>query len=150
MSNILCLDLGTQMGWALKNADGGMASGSVNLLPDRSMRPGVRFLNMMNWLNSLSKVHEVYFERVCGHKGTHAAHVYGGFMAVLMTWCEQRKAKYKGVLVPHIKRNITDNSKATKAEVIEAVKKLGYEPTDDNEADAIAILRWVENMKEAA
>lgn len=149
MQSILCLDLGTQMGWVLRNADGTMGSGSINLLPDRTMRRGTRFLNFQKFLNALPKVQDVYFEQVFAHKGTHAAHIYGGFMAILMAWCEQRSTKYHGISVQQIKQAVTKNCRAAKADIIEAVKKLGHEPSDDNEADAIAILQWVKQRGDA-
>ena len=47
--------------------------------------------------------------------GTDAAHVYGGFLATLTSWCEQRAIAYQGVPVGTIKRFITGKGNADKA-----------------------------------
>ena len=41
-----------------------------------------------------------------------------------------------------IKRFIAGKGNADKAAVIAAVRKRGFAPEDDNEADAVAILLW--------
>ena len=57
-------------------------------------------------------------------------------------WCEQRTIAYQGVPVGTIKRHVAAKGNADKAAVIAAVRERGFNPTDDNEADAIAILLW--------
>ena len=82
----------------------------------------------------------VFFEEVRAHKGTDAAHVYGGLLATLTTFCEEQRLPYEGVPVQHIKKFITGKGNADKAAVIKAVRELGFKPKDDNEADAISLL----------
>jgi Holliday junction resolvasome RuvABC endonuclease subunit len=41
-----------------------------------------------------------------------------------------------------IKRHATGRGNADKKTVIDAVRKLGFAPADDNEADALALLKW--------
>jgi Holliday junction resolvasome RuvABC endonuclease subunit len=84
----------------------------------------------------------VYFEEVRRHLGTDAAHLYGGFLAMLTAWCEQRGIAYQGVPVGTIKRFISGKGNADKSAVIEAVRARGFSPADHNEADAIAVLLW--------
>ncbi|WP_428523463.1 hypothetical protein [Pseudorhodoplanes sp.] len=74
--------------------------------------------------------------------GTDAAHLYGGFLATLSAWCEQRTIAYQGVPVGTIKRHVAAKGNADKAAVMAAVRARGFSPADDNEADAIAILLW--------
>ena len=69
-------------------------------------------------------------------------HVYGGFMATLTAWSEQRGVPYQGVPVGTIKRHATGKGNADKAAMIAAVAGPRLPPTDDNEADAIALLLW--------
>jgi Holliday junction resolvasome RuvABC endonuclease subunit len=98
------------------------------------------------WLEALADdagdVAVVFFEEVRAHAGTSAAHAYGGFLATLTAWCEQRGLAYQGVPVATIKRFATGKGNASKEAVIEAVRRYGFRPGDDNEADAIAILLW--------
>lgn len=147
MKTILCLDFGTNMGWALKHGDGSMGSGVVNLQPHRTTRKGARFLNMQQWLQSLGSVDVVYYERVRRHLGTQAAHCYGGFWAIMMAWCEQRGIAYIGVDVGTIKKSATGCGHAKKQQMIEAMQQLGYNPVDDNEADVLALLMCAQSMR---
>ena len=49
---------------------------------------------------------------------------------------------YQGVPVGTIKRFVANKGNADKQAVIAAMRERGFEPADDNEADAIAILLW--------
>ena len=84
----------------------------------------------------------IAFEEVRSHAGTDAAHLYGGFLAHLSAWCEERGVAYEGVPVGTIKRFATGRGNADKAAMIAAVRARGFAPADDNEADAIALLLW--------
>ncbi len=143
--SILTLDLGKQTGWAILT-DGVIQSGSKSFHGSRFSGGGMCFLNLRNWLNSLKDISVVYFEEVRRHLGTDAAHFYGGFLAVLSAWCEEHHVPYKGVNVKTIKRFIAGKGNASKSEVIEAVKKKGVSPRDDNEADALALMFYVNNF----
>ena len=106
----------------------------------------MRYLRFRNWLNQLVEggdvIEAVYFEEVRRHVGTDAAHVFGGLLATLTAWCEEHGIAYQGVPVGTIKRHITGKGNADKAAVIAAVRAHGFNPVDDNEADALAILFW--------
>jgi crossover junction endodeoxyribonuclease RuvC len=151
MTKILALDLGTNTGWALfqpnESNDGYQVfSGTINLKNDRFQGGGMRFLRFRNWLDDINyqkDVSSVYFEEVRRHIGTDAAHVYGGFLATLTSWCEDRKLPYQGVPVSHIKLHATGKGNASKQEVIKAMETIGYQPKDDNEADALALLELI-------
>src|SRR5690606_19880243 len=103
-------------------------------------------LRFRSWLDGLAAdaggPDAVYFEEVRRHAGTDAAHLYGGFLATLTAWCEQRGLAYEGVPVGTIKRHVTGKGNADKAAVLAAIRARGFAATDDNEADAIAILLW--------
>jgi hypothetical protein len=93
-------------------------------------------------------IHTVYFEEVRRHAGVDAAHVYGGLMATLTTWCEHHNIAYQGVPVGTIKKHATGKGNAGKGEVIAAMRLLGHPVTDDNEADALALLHWAIDTQE--
>ena len=146
MSTVLSIDLGTKTGWALRNKDNQITSGTVNLLPKKSKVEGTRFANFRSLLDKLlsivGNIDAVYFERVYRHLGTSAAHVYGAFWGQLTGWCAYHKINCEGIAVQKIKFFITGKGNADKNAVIAAVKALGHAPTDDNEADAIALLHY--------
>jgi len=157
---ILALDLGTTTGWALRSANGPVAHGFVSFKSQRFEGGGMRYLRFGRWLadmlalsgqqsgsqtgsqTNLTGIGAVYFEEVRRHLGVDAAHVYGGLLATLTAWCEHHQIPYQGVPVGTIKRHATGKGNAGKAEVVAAMKALGHPVTDDNEADALALLHW--------
>jgi Holliday junction resolvasome RuvABC endonuclease subunit len=84
----------------------------------------------------------IVFEEVRRHAGTDAAHIYGGFLAHLSAWCEERSIPYEGIPVGTIKRFATGKGNAPKDAMLAAIRARGFAPADDNEADAIALLLW--------
>ncbi|WP_188966049.1 crossover junction endodeoxyribonuclease RuvC [Neoroseomonas lacus] len=143
---VLALDLGTTAGWALRSRDGGITSGTMTFKPTRFEGGGMRFLRFRGWLAEVAAlsggVARIVFEEVRRHAGTDASHVYGGFLATLTAWCEEHEVPYEGVPVGTIKRFATGKGNADKAKMVAAIQARGFRPTDDNEADAIALLLW--------
>jgi crossover junction endodeoxyribonuclease RuvC len=144
--NILALDLGLTTGWALLSATQGITSGTANFRHDRWQGGGVRFLRFKQWLietkHCSGGLELLMYEQVRRHSGVDASHAYGGFLAILTAWCEHHGIAYQGVPVGTIKHNIAGKGNANKQVVIAAVRERGFSPSDDNEADAIAILLW--------
>ena len=147
---ILALDLGTTTGWALRSM-GMITSGCLSLKSSRFDGGGMRYLRFTNWLGELDHlsgpIAAIWFEEVRRHAGTDAAHVFGGLLAVLTSWAELRGVPYQGVPVGTIKKFLTGQGNAPKQAMIDAARKRGFSPTDDNEADAIAILLWAIDTK---
>ena len=145
-TTILALDLGTTTGWALRGSDGNVTSGSESFRPQRFEGGGMRFLRFKRWLTELKAVADgidaLHFEEVRRHVSTDAAHAYGGFLATLTAWCEHHQIPYQGVPVGTIKKHATGKGNAGKDEVIAAMSVHGHTPSDDNEADALALLHW--------
>ena len=143
---LLALDLGTITGWALRGRSGLLTSGIEMFKPSRFEGGGMRYLRFERWLNELlfqlDWMDAVYFEEVRRHLGVDAAHAYGGFLAHLTAWCEQHEIPYQGVPVGTIKQSATSKGNASKEAVIQAMQALGHTPSDDNEADALALLHW--------
>lgn len=139
--NILTLDLGTACGFAIfKN--GKFISGTKKLGTYKE-KFGARFHEFRTWLLNIITKHDikaVYFERVFGHKGIEAAHCYGGFLYMLASVCFQQNIPCISFSVQAIKRFMTGKGNATKDEMIAAAREKGFNPMDDNEADAIAIM----------
>lgn len=144
-SNIyLALDLGTKTGHAF-GKEGMVISGVWDLKPGRFKSSGMRYLAFRSKLDEFYKASPfgiVFFEEVRRHRGVDAAHVYGGLLGVLQGWCEERGVQYCGVPVGQIKKNWCGSGNASKDMMIEEAKARGFEPVDDNEADALAILDW--------
>ena len=143
---VLALDLGTTTGWALQPMTGQIAHGWMSLKGGRYEGGGMRYLRFSRWLHELytstGDISAVYFEEVRRHASTDSAHVYGGLMATLTAWCESRNIPYQGVPVGTIKKHATGRGNADKAAMVAAMQLLGHPVTDDNEADALALLHW--------
>lgn len=147
---LLALDLGTTTGWAVgefsacePNTKKHLKSGSKSFKPTRYESHGMRYVKFLALLKELHVQFDLkscVYEEVRKHIGTDAAHIYGGFVATLQTWCIENDIEYRGVPVGTIKKHITGKGNAGKEDVIMAVKqKLNIFPKDDNEADAIAL-----------
>ena len=164
-TSILTIDLGTTTGWALRSSQGPIAHGFVTFKPQRFEGGGMRYLRFRRWLNELKAavsssslaggvqslqepIGAVYFEEVRRHLGVDAAHVYGGLLATLTAWCEHHNIAYQGVPVGTIKKHATGKGNAGKAEVIAAMRAKSHPVTDDNEADALALLHWAIDTQE--
>lgn len=163
MSNTLTLDLGTKTGWAISKTESGM----VNFSPKKDSR-GQRWIKYESFLNQLIDQHDIkliYYERVVSHKrkekkklgnnktvdkyveGSIAAHVYGGFLALLEKVCYERNVEYIGVPVTTLKKFATGKGNAKKEEMIKAAcKYTGRKITDDNEADALCLFKYAEEQ----
>jgi Holliday junction resolvasome RuvABC endonuclease subunit len=149
MSNtVLALDLGTTTGWALRLGDRSILSGIQTFRAGRFEGGGMRYLRLTNWLVEIAMrahgIRRIVFEEVRRHAGTDAAHVYGGFLGTLTSWCEAHEVPYESVPVGTIKRFATGKGNADKAAMTAAMRACGFAPADDNEADAIALLLWAD------
>jgi len=143
---MLALDLGQHTGWALAYPRGPITSGTELFKAGRFEGGGMPLLRFVSWL---SEVHDragpltaIVFEEVRAHRGTAAAHTYGAFLGQLTAWCERHHIPYHGVPVGTIKKHATGRGNAGKDEVIAAMRAQGFDPADDNEADALALLQW--------
>lgn len=141
MARYLGVDLGTKAGWAIGSV-GHVVSGVWDLKQGRYDGGGMRFVKFRARLNELHAAYgitHVFFEEVRRHRGVDAAHVYGGLLAVLSSWCEENSIPYSGIPVGQIKKKWTGSGNASKDMMIEEARRRGFEPIDDNEADALAI-----------
>ena len=149
-TTILALDLGTTTGWALTGRDGLISGGSESFKPQRFEGGGMRYLRFKRWLTDIKQCADglawVVFEEVRRHAGVDAAHAYGGFMGQLTAWCEHHQIPYQGIPVGTIKKHATGKGNASKDEMVAAVRARGHCPSDDNEADAIALLYLARDM----
>jgi len=141
----LALDLGTKTGFAYSAAKGVVVSGTWKL-GDAKDKDGrfARFREHLDRLHGATALTRIAFEDVKAHKGTQAAHIYGGFKATLFTWCKDNGlGKPIAVPVGTLKKYWCGKGNATKEMMIEQARRAHYEPDDDNEADAIALLHYV-------
>ena len=144
MSAILAIAPGIHTGWALLKGNGKITFGQENLNQPAG-RVGQRFLAFGEWLAHTHKTKRldlIAYEKVMRHKGTFAAHAYGGFIAILTAFCEREQIDYAAVPVGTIKLNWAGDGRASKAQMMEEALGRGFKITTDNEADALALLDY--------
>lgn len=141
--SILALDLGTLTGWALLS-EGKVVSGTFDMSPrNKHEKVGIRFLRFRKeFLPNFRKVHKIYYEEVRRHEGTHAAHIYGGFWAILCAFCEENTIPLQPVEVAQWKMGLSCKGNASKKDVLAAIQKRGFNTNDYNEADSLGILTY--------
>lgn len=149
-SNILAIDLGTQMGFALGN-DKIEKSGIFNL--KKLAAGGITPFAMFQALDSLEidiKDTKVVVEIVVSHgkDGAKAAQFYGAALFCLRKWCYDNKIPLLYVGVSTIKKLFTGDGRATKKAMADRARELGFQPKNTDEADAIAIWHVAYNYPE--
>ncbi len=137
--NILALDFGQHMGWATRYG-GKIKSGTVNFSNGQFDGAGVRYLKFSQWLATHDYLDLVFYEGVRSHNGIDAAHIYGGWMAIVQAYCEKYNIPYAADHVKTIKKFWTGKGNADKDKMIHVAREKGFNPKDDNEADALAVL----------
>lgn len=147
MKPVIALDLATTTGFAIRRADGRIESGEVSFAPRKGEGPGCRFARLRAFLLEVKTANpdlaEIVYEdvvQIVGPGQAHAAKIYGGLLAVVQMFGEHHGIAYRGVGVSTIKRLFAGHGNASKADVIEQCRALGFKPGGDNEADAIALL----------
>ncbi|WP_053497146.1 hypothetical protein [Achromobacter xylosoxidans] len=143
--NILALDLGTKLGWAVRSRDGRVAHGTQVFTPRASWSRGQRWLRARSFLSELitsRQVHAIAYEDVKRHMGTDAAHAYGAFLCLVEMLADSHRLRLLPVGVKTIKKHWTGNGNADKAAMEAQARARGFRPESDNDADALAILHW--------
>jgi Holliday junction resolvasome RuvABC endonuclease subunit len=135
---ILALDIATKTGWCTDTT-----SGTWNFSPKRGESEGmrvVRFKSRVREMIELEKITLVSYERVAGfHKG--AIIVAAEMVGVLKDLCIEMGVELASYSATEIKKFATGKGNAKKDQMVEAARALGYNPIDDNEADAIHLFR---------
>jgi len=138
---ILAIDPGTKCGYALSPHESGVWDLSVK----RNEGGGMRFIRLRNYLiRAMDGVELVVYEDVRGHKGTFAAQIYGGIVAIIQEQCELKEIQYQGVMVGDIKKHATGKGNANKKFMMEAAARRwpDWAIYDDNHADALFLWAW--------
>ena len=139
MKTIFALDLGTRLGWAIQRGDGTIFHGVENLHPFPKGPRAHRFAAFQAFLE-MHRVDMIVYEDIKRHAGTAAAHMWGGFEAILLAHCLRNGIETAWLGVGEIKKHATGKGNAPKNDVIAAMQARGFKPEDDNDADALALL----------
>ena len=127
-----------------------MYSGTEKFQYGRMERPSYRWLKFRAFLakqRTADQIHAVYYEDVKQHAGTLAAHVYGGFLAMLEMWYAANNLPLWPVGVGQVKKHWTGKGNADKLAMVETARSKGFHPKDNNQADALAILSLAQHTE---
>ena len=139
-NNILALDIATKTGWRTKTS-----SGVWDLKPNRGESEGmrvVRFKSKVKELILLENINLVAYERPAGmHKSS--IMVASEMVGVLKDLCIEMNVELSCYSASEIKKFATGKGNARKELMIDYAIKKGFNPKDDNEADAIHLYNLV-------
>lgn len=131
---ILALDIATKTGWKTETS-----SGVIDFKPNRGESDGmrvVRFKSRIKEIISLEGIDLVAYERPAGmHKSS--IMVESEMIGVLKLLCIEQNIQMACYSASEIKKFATGKGNANKIQMVEAAIQLGFNPKDDNEADAI-------------
>ena len=148
---VLGLDLGTRTGWALY--DGTMIDSGVQVFDvRRGESPGMRYLRFRTWLAEValidswgnSRVRLIGYEQP-HHRGGAATEVLAGFSTSVQAFCARYNIEHAAIHTGTLKKVFTGSSATKKAGMIAEANRraiVKHLITDDNEADAVAVLCW--------
>ena len=139
--NILSLDPANKFGYAL-SLENDIEYGTWDFTPRGKQTKGIKLNQFNDKLNSFMKnygIDLVVYEKP-GGRFFGAIRSHSHFEAIILLWCEKNNIKYKDYSATAIKKFITGKGNANKQQVIQSVENLSYNPDDDNQADAIALL----------
>jgi Holliday junction resolvasome RuvABC endonuclease subunit len=144
---ILALDLGTHTGWA--SWDGARRESGVQVFDvKRGESPGMRFIRFNRWLHetlNAVKPELIVYEQAWGNmrSGT-AAEVALGLATRVQEACALHKIEHQPIHGTTLKKWTAGSGNAGKPQMISAVNERFGPPfiTDDNEADARALLEY--------
>ena len=140
--NILALDMATKTGWATNiNKTSGVQIFDVK----RGESPGMRFLRCRGWLNEvfslLGSIDVIVYEQA-HHRGGAATACCVGLVSTIQTFAAEHDIELMPVNTAELKKWATGKGNAGKPRMIEAARARGWEPGDDNEADAALLLEY--------
>lgn len=103
----------------------------------------MRYLKFNRWLTDITKDQGallVAYEKVESHSSTYAAHVFGGYVATLQAFCEEKSFDYCGFGVKTIKKNWVGKGTASKDDMVRVAREKGFNPPSHDCADSLAVL----------
>lgn len=132
---ILALDIATKTGWRTETSSGVWDFSKSKRGDSYGMRL-IRFKSSLKEILDLEEIDIVVYERPAGMFKSSII-VASEMIGVLIALCEERGIQYTAYSATEIKKFATGKGNAKKQDMIDAAISLGFNPADDNEADAI-------------
>ena len=139
MAKILALDIATKTGWATDGLSG------VQTFPlNRGESPGMRLLRFRRWLRetiAMVKPGVIAYEQA-HHRGGAATALALHFQGEMLAAAAEFGSETLPVHSATLKKYATGSGRAEKQQMIDEARRRGFDPKDDNEADACLIWCW--------
>jgi len=147
--NVLALDTATRTGWARLAPDGAVSSGVWEFPTSLDGAHFAAFRDQLSTARRQWGIARVVYERPGNFKSAAAAAVCCGLIATLLVWCLDNGVEAEPVAPQTVKKNLTGKGNANKDLVLaRAVRKWpDQDITDNNQADALAVLDWVRGRR---
>ena len=143
----LALDLGNSTGWAIRDANGTIHSGTWVLNSDGQSHDPRRFLRLQARLSSLHA--QCGFERIIVERpgmcrSTAAAETLYGLLGIVLVFAVERRIPFARVVPQHVKKHAVGKGNANKVQMVAAAKENWPDQAvrDDNQADALWLLDY--------
>jgi len=153
---ILALDIATTTGWAVRQNNGRIVSGSYILRKNKTKDVRYIALELHLMLHALAKTYGapdiIAYEEVKRHMGWKAAKRYWSLLSTIEQWTisDDRFVPMMPLAIHAIKIHATGKGNADKDAMKAAARVRGWNFTDDNEADALFVLDLaIKNIREA-
>ena len=154
---VLTLDLARSMGWCAGVPGHRPRFGVVH---HRGQCHGEAYASLANWLEDAARVHapgEVCFEAPLArgqHSGIAAGRLLLGMVAVVQMFCWDHSIRCTEAPVASTRKAVlgrgTFPKGTAKAEVARWCRDNGFDPPDDNAADALVLWKHVEQLRPKA
>ena len=150
----LGLDLSTRTGWACGRVGAAPDHGTLELPAGLGTGGlGRVFAALERGLDDLHAIQ--HFERVimeaplppAAQSQAHTARMQLGLAAVVELWCYGRDILVTEAAAPTVRAKVLGNGRAKKADVIAWCIARGWQPGDDNQADALALLAYAQGIR---
>lgn len=146
---ILALDLGGVTGWACGKPGADPVSGSHRIPGDRG--DPAYFDHFGGWLADMLTVHAprllVYEAPILTGAKTHFQTAFRliGLAAITQMIAHRREiVRIEAANNATVKKHVLGNGRAEKIEMIDEMRRRGWEPRDEHAADALGVLLWAE------
>jgi Holliday junction resolvasome RuvABC endonuclease subunit len=144
MKTVLALDLATNTGWALRNAQGALSSGVARFELREGESEGARLLRFVTWLREFGRVDVIAFERPFAKGRGFVAGIGKELAALVRVEAASTGALELDVAPGTLKKHATGHGAAKKGDMVRAAARrwqLARVPRDD-QADALCVLSW--------
>lgn len=146
--NILAIDPAEKTGWATNAGNKDVEWGMWDFKLKRDENFAFKLIRFKAKLEEAIKKYKIdllVFERVSGVSSV-AIMSHAKFVGVMEVMCTESGLPFKGYSAGEIKKHATGKGNAGKKEMLKkAIKDYGYRGKDDNEADAICLLKFAED-----